>query len=65
VLEGDVGEAVSRLKEEDGEAITVNGSATLLRSLFDDAEDRVALELADCHAYDNGVVSLTYQPAER
>jgi dihydrofolate reductase len=89
VLEGDVAEAVSRLKEEDGEAITVNGSATLLRSLlstglvdelrlflhpvvlgsgdrlFDDAEDRVALELADCHAYDNGVVSLTYQPAER
>jgi dihydrofolate reductase len=33
VLEGDVSEAVSRLKQEDGETITLNGSATLLRSL--------------------------------
>jgi hypothetical protein len=30
--------------------------------MFDDAEDRVALELAECHTYDNGVVSLTYGP---
>lgn len=89
VLEGDVGEAVSRLKEADGESITLNGSAVLLRSLlsaglvdelrlylhpvllgsgerlFENAEDRVALQLTDCHAYDNGVVSLTYQPAAR
>jgi hypothetical protein len=27
-----------------------------------DTEDRVALELAECHAYNNGVVSLSYQP---
>jgi dihydrofolate reductase len=87
VLRGDVGEAVSRLKEEDGDAITLNGSATLLRSLlsaglvdelrlflhpvvlgsgerlFDDVEDRVALGLSECHAYDSGVVALTYQPS--
>ena len=34
VLEGDVAEAVSRLKQEAGETITLNGSATLLRSLL-------------------------------
>jgi dihydrofolate reductase len=34
VLEGDVGEAVSRLKQKDGETITLNGSAALLRSLL-------------------------------
>jgi dihydrofolate reductase len=89
VLEGDVSDAVSRLKREDGESVMLNGSATLLRSLlgaglvdelrlflhplalgsgdrlFDDSEDRVALKLVDCHAYDNGVVSLTYQPTDR
>jgi dihydrofolate reductase len=88
VLEGDVSEAVSRLKQEDGEAITVNGSGTLVRSLlsaglvdelwlllhpvvlgsgdrlFDAVEDRLALQLAEIHAYGNGVVSLTYRPAE-
>lgn len=34
VLEGDIGEAVGRLKQQDGETITLNGSATLLRSLL-------------------------------
>jgi dihydrofolate reductase len=34
VLGGDVSEAVSRLKQEDGETITLNGSTTLLRSLL-------------------------------
>lgn len=34
VLGGDVNEAVSRLKQEDGADVTVNGSATLLRSLL-------------------------------
>ena len=87
VLQGDVSEAASRLKQEEGETITVNGSASLLRSLlgaglvdelrlllhpvvlgsgerlFADAQDRVALKLADCHTYDNGVVSLTYRPS--
>jgi dihydrofolate reductase len=86
VLTGDVGTEVSRLKREDGGTITVNGSATLLRSLlsaglvdelrlllhpvvlgsgdrlFDDAADQLALNLSECHAYDNGVVSLAYQP---
>jgi dihydrofolate reductase len=86
VLQGDVSEAVSGLKQQDGEAITLNGSAALLRALlraglvdelrlllhpvvlgsgrrlFDDGEDLGVLELAECHAYDNGVVSLTYQP---
>jgi dihydrofolate reductase len=89
VLEGDVSKAVSRLKQEDGETITLNGSATLLRSLlraelvdelrlllhpvvlgsghrlFDDGESLGALRLSECHAYSNGVVSLTYRPTER
>ena len=89
VLQGDVSEAASRLKQEEGETITLNGSASLLRSLlgaglvdelrlflhpvvlgsgerlFADAQNRVALKLAECHAYDNGVVSLSYQPAGR
>lgn len=88
VLQGDVSEAVSRLKQEDGQAITLNGSATLLRSLLSaglvdelrlllhpivlgtgdrlfDKSDGPALQLTECHAYDNGVISLTYQPAER
>jgi dihydrofolate reductase len=89
VLEGDVAEAVSRLKREDGETITVNGSASLLRSLlgaglvdelrlflhpmvlgsggrlFDDGEGLGTLALAECHPYDNGVVSLTYEPTDR
>jgi dihydrofolate reductase len=88
VLQGDVREAVSRLKQQDGETITLNGSATLLRSLltaglvdelrlflhpvvlgsgdrlFEDAEGQLALKLGECRAYDNGVVSLTYQPTE-
>lgn len=34
VLQGDVNEAVARLKQEAGQAITLNGSATLLRSLL-------------------------------
>jgi dihydrofolate reductase len=34
VLGGDAREAVARLKEEDGGTITLNGSATLLRSLL-------------------------------
>jgi hypothetical protein len=33
--------------------------------LFDNGEDLGALKLGECHAYDNGVVSLTYQPTER
>jgi dihydrofolate reductase len=84
VLEGDVREAVSRLKQEDGETITLNGSATLLRplvsaGLVDEVRlllhpvvlgsgDRLfenALRLSECHAFDNGVVSLAYQPAQR
>ena len=89
VLEGDVGEAVARLKREDGETITLNGSATLLRSLlgaglvdelrlflhpvvlgsgrrlFGDGKELGALELAECRAYENGVVSVTYRPTER
>lgn len=35
VLGGDAREAVARLKEGDGGTITLNGSATLLRSLLD------------------------------
>jgi dihydrofolate reductase len=33
--------------------------------LFDDGDDLGALELAECRAYDSGVVSLSYQPRER
>jgi dihydrofolate reductase len=86
VIEGDVAEAVSRLKEEDGKNIMVNGSATLVRSLlrdnlidelqlyvhpvvagsgkrlFEDGEDQVELKLMETRTYDNGVVSLTYEP---
>ena len=36
VIEGDVAEAVSRLKQENGKNIMVNGSATLVRSLLRD-----------------------------
>jgi dihydrofolate reductase len=89
LLEGDVSEAVSRLKQEDGETIMLNGSATLLRSLlraglvdelrlflhpvavgsgdrlFENGEALGALKLSECRPYDNGVVSLTYEPVER
>jgi dihydrofolate reductase len=89
VLLGDVREAVSRLKQDAGKSITVNGSARLLRSLlgadlvdelrlflhpvvvgsgdrlFENADDRLRLALAECRSYDNGVVSLTYRPAPR
>ncbi len=36
VIEGDVAEALSRLKQEDGKNIMVNGSSTLVRSLLRD-----------------------------
>jgi dihydrofolate reductase len=86
VIEGDVAEAVTRLKAEDGKDIMVNGSGALVRTLmrdhlldelrlfvhpvvvgsgirlFDDESDPVELALVHSHAYDNGVVSLTYQP---
>jgi dihydrofolate reductase len=86
VIEGDVAEAVARLKQEDGKDIMVNGSGALVRTLlrdhlldelrlfvhpvvvgpgirlFDDESDPAELALTDSHAYDNGVVSLTYRP---
>jgi len=86
VIEGDVAEAVARLKQEDGKDIMVNGSGALVRTLmrnhlldelrlfvhpvvvgsgrrlFDDQSDPVELALVDSHAYDNGVISLTYKP---
>jgi dihydrofolate reductase len=34
VIEGDVGEAVTRLKQEDGKDIMVNGSGALVRTLM-------------------------------
>jgi dihydrofolate reductase len=87
VIEGDVAEALTRLKQEEGMNILVNGSATLVRSLlrdnlldelrlfvhpivlgsgerlFDDGGDQVALKLAESQPFSNGVISLTYQPA--
>ena len=36
VIEGDVAEALTRLKQEEGKNISVNGSATLVRSLLRD-----------------------------
>jgi dihydrofolate reductase len=86
VIEGDVAEAVARLKQQDGKDIMVNGSGALVRTLmrnhlldelrlfvhpvvvgfgrrlFDDQSDPVEFALVDSHAYDNGVVSLTYKP---
>jgi dihydrofolate reductase len=86
VIEGDVAEAVARLKQEEGKDIMVNGSGALVRTLmrnhlldelrlfvhpvvvgsgrrlFDDESDPVEFALVDSHAYDNGVISLTYKP---
>ena len=86
VIDGDVAEAVARLKLEDGTDIMVNGSGALVRTLmrnhlldelrlflhpvvvgsgrrlFDDERDPVELALVDSHAYENGVISLTYKP---
>jgi dihydrofolate reductase len=86
VIEGDVAEAVARLKQEDGKDIMVNGSGALVRTLmrnhlldelrlfvhpvvvgsgrrlFDDGSDPVEFALVDSHAFDNGVISLTYKP---
>jgi len=88
VIEGDVSEAVARLKQEDGKDFMVNGSGALVRTLlrddlldelrlfvhpvvvgsgirlFDGESDPVELALTDSHAYDNGVVSLTYRPSD-
>jgi dihydrofolate reductase len=87
VIEGDVAEAVARLKQEDGKDIMVNGSGALVRTLirdhlldelrlfvhpvvvgsgirlFDDESDPAEFALTDSHAYDNGVISLTYRPS--
>jgi dihydrofolate reductase len=87
VIEGDVAEALTQLKQQDGKDIMVNGSATLVRGLlrdglldelrlflhpvvlgsgdrlFTDGSGLVELALTDSHAYDNGVISLTYRPA--
>jgi dihydrofolate reductase len=86
VIEGDVAEAVARLKQEDGKHIMINGSGALVRTLmrdhlldelrlfvhpvvlgsgirlFDDESDPVELALTHSHAYDSGVISLTYRP---
>jgi dihydrofolate reductase len=86
VIDGDVAEAVARLKLEDGTDIMVNGSGTLVRTLmrnhlldelrlflhpvvvgsgrrlFDDESDPVELALVGSHAYESGVISLTYKP---
>ena len=86
VIEGDVAEAVARLKLEDGTDIMVNGSGALVRTLmrnhlldelrlflhpvvvgsgrrlFDDESDPVELTLVGSHAYESGVISLTYKP---
>jgi dihydrofolate reductase len=86
VIEGDVAEAVARLKLEDGKDIMVNGSGVLVRTLmhnhlldelrlflhpvvvgsgrrlFDDESDPVELALVGSHAYESGVISLTYKP---
>jgi dihydrofolate reductase len=87
VIEGDVTEAVARLKQADGKDIMVNGSGALVRTLlrdglldelrlfvhpvvvgsgirlFDAESDPVELALTGSHAYDNGVISLTYRPS--
>ncbi len=87
LIAGDVREAISKLKQEDGKNIMVNGSATLVRSLLRDNlldelrlfvhpvvlgsgealfqvdGGKVELKLVDTHTYDNGVVSLMYEPA--
>lgn len=86
VLEGDVAEAVARLKQAAGKDIMVNGSGALVRTLmrhrlldelrlfvhpvvvgsgrrlFDAECAPVAFALVASHAYDNGVLSLTYTP---
>jgi dihydrofolate reductase len=86
VIEGEVAEAVKRLKQEDGKDILVNGSGALVRTLirdhlldelrllvhpvvvgsgirlFGDESDPAELALAESHAYDNGVIGLTYRP---
>jgi dihydrofolate reductase len=44
VIEGDVAEAVARLKQEDGKDIMVNGSGALVRTLLrDDLLDELRL----------------------
>jgi dihydrofolate reductase len=87
VIEGNVAEAVQRLKQEEGKDILVNGSGALVRTLLRDdlldelrlfvhpvvvgsgirlfhgESDPLELALVDSHAYDNGVVSLTYRPS--
>jgi dihydrofolate reductase len=86
LIQGDVAEAIARLKQEDGKDIMVNGSGALVRTLmsdhlldelrlfvhpvvvgsgrrlFDAGSDPVEFTLVDSHAYDNGVISLTYKP---
>jgi dihydrofolate reductase len=66
VIEGDVTEAPSRLKQEDGEHILINGSASLVRSLLrDDLLDELKLYLhpvvlgAGTRLFDEGAAPLS------
>src|SRR5215207_5960893 len=64
VLDGDLAEDVSKLRQEvDGE-IVVHGSAQLVQALVDEGlVDELRLRLADSKTVGDGVAILTYEPA--
>ncbi len=88
LVEGDVAEGVSELKQRPGKDITIIGSGALVRALldeglldelrlmvhpivlgggkrlFEEAGDRMSLELVDSRAFATGVLYLTYRPAD-
>ena len=71
LIEGDLAEEVTRLKQQDGKDILVFGSGDLVKSLVVGSGKRLfgegdtkTLNLVGTQTFDSGAVVLTYEPAD-